>query len=88
MELKPDKEAKDTLKNALNQKRTFDESKQSSNVDGVQIDVPSMRGSQARTRMSISLEPKVKAKLKRLAKKNGYTKVSTFLNDLIAKIQE
>lgn len=88
MELKPDKEAKNTIKNALNQKRTFNESKNVSNFDNTQIDVPSMRGSQARTRMSISLEPKVKEKLKRIAKKNGYTKVSTFLNDLIAKIQE
>ena len=88
MELKPDKEAKNTIKNALNQKRTFNESKNVSNSDNTQIDVPSMRGSQARTRMSISLEPKVKEKLKRIAKKNGYTKVSTFLNDLIAKIQE
>lgn len=74
------------LGNALRNKRKLQENK--SDKSSLKVDMSAIKGNQGKIRLSISLEPDVKSKLQRLAHKNGYSKISTFLNDLIKSIEE
>lgn len=75
----------DDLGNALRNKRNFQTKNEASPL---KVNMAAIKGNQSRVRLSVSLEPAIKAKLQRLARENGYSKVSTFLNDLIDSIEE